>query len=170
MLPRQLSKKTFNRLSQYFFSAEPIFVFVWLQCQLKYFHFVPHFQIFCQFSNYRKYLNFGPGISVICRLFVNQRTFLVRNMMIRKRKDYFFQNWLDLIGQWLLITFPDAPLICPYCRWLSLILKYKIKISKSWSSFYIFYSKRIHYLMGIGPNTKQIPQNSGKQIRIPEGM
>ena len=28
----------------------------------------------------------------------------------------------------------------------------------------------IHYLMGIGPNTKKIPQNSGKQIRIPEGM
>ena len=27
-----------------------------------------------------------------------------------------------------------------------------------------------HYLMGIGPNTKKIPQNSGKQIRIPEGM
>ena len=28
----------------------------------------------------------------------------------------------------------------------------------------------ILYLMGIGPNTKKIPQNSGKQIRIPEGM
>ena len=27
-----------------------------------------------------------------------------------------------------------------------------------------------HYLMGLGPNTKKIPQNSGKQIRIPEGM
>ena len=26
------------------------------------------------------------------------------------------------------------------------------------------------YLMGIGPNTKKIRQNSGKQIRIPEGM
>ena len=28
----------------------------------------------------------------------------------------------------------------------------------------------IHYLMELGPNTKKIPQNSGKQIRIPEGM
>ena len=27
-----------------------------------------------------------------------------------------------------------------------------------------------HYLMGLGPNPKKIPQNSGKQIRIPEGM
>ena len=27
-----------------------------------------------------------------------------------------------------------------------------------------------HYLMELGPNTKKIPQNSGKQIRIPEGM
>ena len=26
-----------------------------------------------------------------------------------------------------------------------------------------------HYLMGLGPNLKTIPQNSGKQIRIPEG-
>ena len=34
-----------------------------------------------------------------------------------------------------------------------------------------FYSHQVvHYLMGIGPNTKKIPQNSGKQIRIPEGM
>ena len=32
------------------------------------------------------------------------------------------------------------------------------------------YSIRTHYLMGIGPNTKKIPQNSGKQIRIPEGV
>ena len=31
-------------------------------------------------------------------------------------------------------------------------------------------SKPTHYLMGLGPNTKKIPQNSGKQIRIPEGM
>ena len=30
--------------------------------------------------------------------------------------------------------------------------------------------KRHHYLMGLEPNTKKIPQNSGKQIRIPEGM
>ena len=27
-----------------------------------------------------------------------------------------------------------------------------------------------HYLMGLGPNQKKIPQNSGKQIRIPEGV
>ena len=27
-----------------------------------------------------------------------------------------------------------------------------------------------HYLMELGPNPKKIPQNSGKQIRIPEGM
>ena len=26
-----------------------------------------------------------------------------------------------------------------------------------------------HYLMGIEPNPQKIPQNSGKQIRIPEG-
>ena len=29
---------------------------------------------------------------------------------------------------------------------------------------------QFHYLMGLGSNTKKIPQNSGKQIRIPEGM
>ena len=27
-----------------------------------------------------------------------------------------------------------------------------------------------YYLMGLGPNPKIIPQNSGKQIRMPEGM
>ena len=27
-----------------------------------------------------------------------------------------------------------------------------------------------HYLMGLGLNTKKIPQNSGKQIGIPEDM
>ena len=37
--------------------------------------------------------------------------------------------------------------------------------------FIIFQALYAHYLMGIGPNTKKkIPQNSGKQIRIPEGM
>ena len=27
-----------------------------------------------------------------------------------------------------------------------------------------------HYVMGLEPNRKKIPQNSGKQIRIPKGM
>ena len=38
---------------------------------------------------------------------------------------------------------------------------------KIWTSKYEI---ALHYLMGLGPNTKKIPQNSGKQIRIPEGM
>ena len=28
----------------------------------------------------------------------------------------------------------------------------------------------VHYLMGLGPNWKEILHNRGKQIRIPEGM
>ena len=36
--------------------------------------------------------------------------------------------------------------------------------------FTVSFPKIDHYVMGLEPNWKKIPQNSGKQIRIPEGM
>ena len=39
---------------------------------------------------------------------------------------------------------------------------------KSWLKLLLEQSH--HYLIELGPNTKKIPQNSGKQIQIPEGM
>ena len=71
----------------------------------------------------------------------------------------------------------DSGKICfkanlPSCRALL------AKASNSWTQIHqdfqivrqnVFWSIT-HYLMGMGPNTKKIPHNSGKQIRIPEGM
>ena len=64
-------------------------------------------------------------------------------------------------------------------------IPFRVKLRMHWTNFYLSYnytgfsnldvyseflSLHIHYLMGIGPITKKIPQNSGKQIWIPEGM
>ena len=57
-------------------------------------------------------------------------------------------------------------------RKLQIAMKHRlwfIKPRKKMNRDENFY-KEDHYLMAIGPNPKKIPQNSGKQIWIPEGM